>query len=640
MGYNDLSYARSRGLGVLDDEDELERRRRADELASLAPSSPDAWIDQQANRNPTWMRRQPDMSIGTFEAQDAPDMTIGLDEAERRPDMTFTEQETDTAPNPSFSPDMTFSLEESRRNSALADDELWDRSLRTPGYGAPPSSQQSTPLAAASDERTGGPQPQLSALLGQGPGNLDQRWLDAEGAALDRSGYGGGDEYGIGEGIRDFAPMAIGGALDILINKGKGLGALTAGGMQAISHENVRRDRSKQAAADDALAMKRQREAGGDPSLERAYKLAQMERWAKQGELGGENLEQRQLNTMMNQAKLAYQQDPNNPQAIAMVAKVKELTGVDLAGLGNQAAGRVMPIVGREQGANLAGPMQDARNRSDLAFAGPTATAKEIGSARGELEAAPTQLAANTALGKVPEREVRDETFTTQFAKDNEAPIKVGLALQAIMSKSQDGQPAPGLDPVSRLGSKVPGATQLFPETFTQDVQEVLQNLDLAEEAYSRDQSGAAIGVKEAAKFLRQVIGSPLAKAEDVQAAIGRFAQRNNEYLSARAAANPKAAGSVFEAAGLNIGGAPKPPPAAGGGSRANYGPDAGHPSNLGNTGDGRRPPPIPPLAPPDPRGGEGKPQAIKRPDGAYDIDGETYTEDEVQRLMRKGLIQ
>jgi hypothetical protein len=517
-----------------DEFEQYERRKLADERASLAVGSPDSWIEQQANRNPAWMRRQPDMSFTLEEAETAPDMRFELDEADPPVDMRFSLDEAER-------PDMEFSLEETE-----------------PGL----SPQRSAPIAAASASQSA-LQPRMSSLL-QKPGGLDERWLTAENTALDRSGLTGDESYGFGEAIRDFAPMAIGGTLDVLLNKGRGLGALTAGGMQALSSERSRRDANKKQAADQALAIRRQREAGGDPELERTYKLAQMERWAKQGELGEGNLEQRGIQTMISQAKLAYEQDPNNPQALALVAKVKDITGIDLTGLGNQAQGRVMGVVGRQQGAQLAGPMADARNRSDLGYAAPIAKQKEIGSAEGALAAAPTTAAANAAVGKVPERAVRDEAFATQFAKDNEASIKIALALNAIEGKAQGGQPAPGLDPVTRIGSRIPGATQMFPERFTQDVQTVLQNLDLAEEAYSRDQSGAAIGVKEAAKFLRQVIGSPMASAQDVQAAITRFNERNNEYLRGRAAANPQAAQSVLSASGLNLGARPQQPAAAG----------------------------------------------------------------------------
>jgi len=107
-------------------------------------------------------------------------------------------------------------------------------------------------------------QQRLAALLPQDDPEMDTRWRDAERRALDRSTE---PQYGAAEGIRDFAPMAVGGLLDILVNKGKGLGALTAGGMQALSSENKRRDAARTQAAKEGLAIRGQREAGGDRKI-------------------------------------------------------------------------------------------------------------------------------------------------------------------------------------------------------------------------------------------------------------------------------------------------------------------------------------------------------------------------------------
>lgn len=101
----------------------------------------------------------------------------------------------------------------------------------------------------------------LQALLPQHDEELNARWRDAENKALDDATP---ETYGVAEGVRDFAPMAIGAGLDILINKGKGLGALTGAGMQALSSESKRRDTARAQAAKEALLIKQQREAGGD----------------------------------------------------------------------------------------------------------------------------------------------------------------------------------------------------------------------------------------------------------------------------------------------------------------------------------------------------------------------------------------
>lgn len=102
---------------------------------------------------------------------------------------------------------------------------------------------------------------QLSALLPKPDPEMDERWRAAENQALDRATP---RDYGVAEGVRDFAPMAVGSILDILVNKGQGLGALAAGGMQALASQDERRDKDRHEAANEALLMKRERGAGAD----------------------------------------------------------------------------------------------------------------------------------------------------------------------------------------------------------------------------------------------------------------------------------------------------------------------------------------------------------------------------------------
>lgn len=104
--------------------------------------------------------------------------------------------------------------------------------------------------------------PTLEALLPKPDPEMDERWREAENRELDRSAQG--THYGVAEGIRDFAPMAIGGLLDALVNKGKGLGVLAAGGMQALSSEHSRRDAAQKNATQQALAIRRERGVGAD----------------------------------------------------------------------------------------------------------------------------------------------------------------------------------------------------------------------------------------------------------------------------------------------------------------------------------------------------------------------------------------
>lgn len=465
------------------------------------------WLNDRAAAAPAYQRPRPDMAFTPQEAEHAPDMTFGIDEAEGRGRFSNTSKPV-SAGSQQFAP--------------------------------PP------PMAAP-------PQSRLSSLIQPRDTQMDDRWRRAENSALDRSGYLGDQKYGAGEAVRDFAPMAIGGALDIFLNKGRGIGNIVSGGMQANQIEEGNRKKQAAAAGDFAAQARNQRESAKNGGLDAAYKDAQIQRWENEAQRGDANVAAREREIKIREAKAAYDRDPTDPQAQRMAAIVQQETGVDVTGLGNQAQGRIMGVAKGTQALNNAGPTADARNESDLRYANPTAAATAVGKEEGQLAAAPVTAAKNAALGQVTEADTNAQNYATQFAKDNEAPMKIGLALQDIV-RGPNGEPAPGLDPAHRIGSKIPGATALLPGEFPQAVQKVLQNLDLAEEAYARDQSGAAIGVKEGAKFLRQVIGNPLSKAEDVQAAIERFNERNNEYLRARSAGNPEAAGRVFSAAGLNIG--------------------------------------------------------------------------------------
>lgn len=101
----------------------------------------------------------------------------------------------------------------------------------------------------------------LSSLLPQRDSQMDSRWRTAENNALDSSGYMGDQKYGVGEAVRDFAPMAVGGALDVLINHGRGLksGAIIGAGMQANAQQQQNRDEEAKAAGSFALNARNQR---------------------------------------------------------------------------------------------------------------------------------------------------------------------------------------------------------------------------------------------------------------------------------------------------------------------------------------------------------------------------------------------
>lgn len=244
------------------------------------------------------------------------------------------------------------------------------------------------------------PAPQLSSLIAPRDPAMDQRWRDAENNALSRSGYMGSREYGAGEAVRDFAPMAVGTLASLLIDKGKSVPFVLGAGMEANQVEAARRQKESQAAGDFALSARHQRMAQGDPALDAAYKQAQIENWQQQRAIGWENLGQRDVRQQFQELKLRLERDPNDPQALAMANAIKEQTGVDVVGqLGAQNQGRLMPIAGRAQ---------DLQNAAPKAFAG------EKGRTAAELEDEPETTA---AAGRKAAEEARSRTIATTGAE-------------------------------------------------------------------------------------------------------------------------------------------------------------------------------------------------------------------------------
>lgn len=286
-----------------------------------------------------------------------PDMEIGLDEADKfdkrkqdeREMLAELDQPEPTQPSAAAQPEPTQpeptqpQMDLTQDPEALAGSDEWQKWNTE-------RAQQSDPTRTATQQLYG----KLVGLLPKPDAEMSGLWRAAEQRSLKRSGYGGDNTYGIGEGLRDFAPMAIAGILDALINKGRGLPYLAVGGMNANVAARKEREAREERAGKFALEARQQREMARDSPLNNAYKIAQMQNWADQSARGWGNLDQRQLGTMIAQARLAYEQNPKDPQALKLVALVQQLTGIDLAGLSNKGVATIAPIVGRQQGADLA----------------------------------------------------------------------------------------------------------------------------------------------------------------------------------------------------------------------------------------------------------------------------------------------
>ena len=321
-----------------------------------------------------------------YESTFTPDMVIGLDEAENAPDMTFSVEEAER-------PDMAFAPQ-------------WLTSEPTPVAvpADPPAMRISDPRTAIA-----APQPdpeverQYAAALAQQPAarpafdsmsvqpldpELDAQWRNAERTALSRSGYSGDQPYSFGEGVRDFAPMAIGAALDGIFNKGRGLGAVFGGGMQALQGERSRRQAEAKNAAGFALDARNQRQD----------EMAQQLRGGESA-LGWANLmERREMNARLAEAQ-RFALDPNHPQAAAMRDYMQKLSGVDTAGLSTKQQGQGMGM---------------ATNVQELALAPHEAAAREQAVSDVRHENAPRMAADEVAKQVAIEQGTRQEKAVTQ----------------------------------------------------------------------------------------------------------------------------------------------------------------------------------------------------------------------------------
>ena len=314
----------------------------------------------------------PDMVIGLDEAENAPDMTFSVEEAER-PDMTFAPQWLTSEPTPTALPADPPSMRISDPSMAISAPQPDPEAERQ--YAASIAQQQQRPAFDPMSVRPLDPE-------------LDAQWRNAERTALSRSGYSGSQPYGFGEGVRDFAPMAIGAGLDIALNKGRGLGALFGGGMQALSGERSRRQAEAKNAGAFALDARNQRQDEMGASLR-----------ADDNALGWANLMERQSQNARLAEAQRYALDPNHPQAAAMRDYIAKLSGVDTTGLSTKQQGQGMPM---------------ATNVQELALAPHEAAAREQAVSDVRHENAPRAASDEVAKQIAVEQGTRQEKAISQ----------------------------------------------------------------------------------------------------------------------------------------------------------------------------------------------------------------------------------
>lgn len=399
-------------------------------------------------------------------------------------------------------------------------------------------------------------------LKDSGPGvpslseDLDADWQQAERKALSHANYDP-NEYGLGEFARDTGAGAIASILDIGFNKGRGLGGIAQGVSDVAQNSEAMRQKRAAQQGDFSLKARDAREGKG-------YKDAQAKHWDALDNIGGQRLTisgQNAGTAAEREARIAEdakrRHDTDTPESERKIDALRQ-NGVPesmIAGRSSEELDKLLSIYSKQVdlanaprttaiAVDRAGKEANAKNASELGYAAPTATQKELGSAAGKIA---TAGAVNAAEGKVPETTKAAEASRGKFTTETESAQKVARSIASVLSNKQEGQDIPGLSRAETIANMVPGGRNFVSDAAAG----VLQDLDIAIEGYSRDQSGAAIGVKEDAKFLKQVMGDPTASPERREAAIRKFQASNDAYIASKAAVNPEAAEQVLSATGL-----------------------------------------------------------------------------------------
>lgn len=200
---------------------------------------------------------------------------------------------------------------------------------------------------------------------------LRDRWRGEEERTL--STLEGGDDYGIGQLLRDVLPSAVGIGADLLTNKGQGVGSILDTGM-AAAQANLARDAQRTAQNREyALEQRAQRESNQGTQFDRDYKIANTLQDQRRIAIAEGNLGHRGTTVGQNAEKLDLQKDqasflrnPNDPRAVAL-KKDLIANGAD-PGIAGLALGALQErgVVTRQQVEHAYAPIhaQDAANET------------------------------------------------------------------------------------------------------------------------------------------------------------------------------------------------------------------------------------------------------------------------------------
>lgn len=516
----------------------------------------------------------------------------------------------------------------------------------------------------------------LSSLLPQRDSQMDSRWRTAENNALDSSGYMGDQKYGVGEAVRDFAPMAIGGGLDILLNHGRGLGALAGAGMQANAQQQQNRDEEAKAAGSFALSARNQRSSNSRADVASQTEARQQQMYDLQN-----NPDNPQAQTFREQI---YARSPS------MQGKLDGLTYNQM----RQMAGANQMVIKSDFTPQLA---QDA---------GDVAAGRQRGTNRAQDEHFPTELAqrtqiagdsaaASTAATSDVTHAYAPRTASDAAAKERALiPPEVEKRIAFEDAGVGAGQGLSGHMDVNKLMASNPGIDFQNPELVQEAIRTRALTRDVLDKMSGANRSGGVLeklykavndfqaaahgdgSMTDRAKAAWNARRTYNSMAEEYAGAMQQIT--GNKSDSAKAGflklvpsladpTAPEGVKALWDSIAANTEGNlgtygmhPHKPSFLGGESAAPVQPSAAPPSPQSSMQGGREvlpPGNAPPLPSDVYRAGNGArqaagkapmsggtanpvPMAKQSADGSFDIDGETYTADEVRKLKLKGLVR
>jgi hypothetical protein len=312
---------------------------------------------------------------------------------------------------------------------------------------------------------------------------LGERWRDEEERTL--ASLEGGNEYGLGELLRDVLPGAVGLIGDAATNGGRGIGAIGQQ-MAGQAQQHAARDTQRQEANRDyALKQRSQRENMGSTAFDRDYKLANMlaenERLGlAQGNYGlrGETVRQGGERLNIAKDKHSYDYNPGDQRAMDVVDEL-------IAG-GMNASARGLPTAALRDRK----PVTD--REVDHAFAGIEAddNAKKTAKA--------TEARIEAELGLAPKTAAADADKAAKVAAastDARVNTEAKLAPISAQTKATETAAATG----ARLGAEADATEEGFlgplarAEVDPERVRLIARDEKLAKEA--RDKLGASSGI-------------------------------------------------------------------------------------------------------------------------------------------------